>query len=76
MATDTIRVAVIIPVYNTPATFLQEALDSILTQTPTALNCELRIFLHNDGSNLPETVDTLKQYSEKYPSYVHLGTPF
>jgi glycosyltransferase involved in cell wall biosynthesis len=69
MAAQALKVAVIIPVYNTTELFLQESLDSILAQDQADLNLDIRIFIHDDGSSLPETASTLKHYQSRHPRY-------
>ena len=63
MAVASVKVAVIVPVFDTPSAFLSEALDSILAQTLDRSKFELQIFVYDDGSQLPETLSTLDNYA-------------
>lgn len=63
MSDASIRIAVIIPVYNTPATFLKESIESILSQDLNGLPVEIRTFVRDDGSTQRETVELLEQYA-------------
>ena len=64
------QVAVIVPVYNTPAAFLREALDSIAQQNIAGAHFLLRIFIHDDGSTVSETLDVLAEYEQNSSLYV------
>lgn len=64
------QVAVIVPVFNTPASFLREAIDSIAQQELSGSYFLLRIFIHDDGSTLSETVDVLAEYEKNSSLYV------
>lgn len=72
MEKDAIKIAVIIPVYNTPASFLKESIDSILNQDCTGLHYNLRTFIHDDGSSLPEIAEVLQQYLFSSSKYVKI----
>lgn len=63
-----IKVAIIIPVYNTPDRFLREALESCFNQENSF---QIRVFLFNDGSTETGTLQTISEFQSKYdPSYV------
>lgn len=76
MAVASTKVAVIVPVYDTPSAFLREALDSIVAQTLDRSKFELQIFAYDDGSQLPETLATLEEYASQGHMYAiqHLST--
>ena len=57
----TIKVSIVVPVYNTPIRYLQEMIDSVLNQTYA--NIELCLF--NGGSNKQEVDDIIKQYQNQ-----------
>lgn len=65
MAVSSVKVATIIPVFDTPSEFLKEAIDSVLTQTLERTKFELQIFVYDDGSQLAETLTTLEEYEAK-----------
>ncbi len=56
----------IIPVYNAPAKLLKECLESLLNQSYK----NFEICLCDDCSNLPETIETLKEYEKN--SQIHI----
>lgn len=70
MACSKIKVATIVPVFDTPSEFLREALDSIVGQTLDREKFELQIFVYDDGSQLEETLTTLQEYTSKGLMYV------
>ena len=59
---NTNTIAVIVPVYNPPLTFLQECLDSVLNQT--ARNWQLVV--SDDGSTTPEVTEYLDQFTAQH----------
>lgn len=70
-----LKVAVIVPIYNTPSAFLTEAVESIVGQDLAGCKIQLRIFLHDDGSSIAETLGVLAEYEKNTALYVCLG-PF
>lgn len=62
-----IQVSIIVPVYNTPKSYLRECIDSLLAQTLDS--CE--IILVNDAST-DDTLSYLGQYADRYPQKIRL----
>lgn len=60
------KLTVLIPVYNTGAAHLIEAVDSILNQTQPEQRLHHEIILINDGSTEPETKKALTLLSDLY----------
>ena len=54
----TVKVSIVVPVYNTPIKYLKEMIESVLNQT--YFNIELCLF--NGGSDKKEIDDMIKQY--------------
>nr|MCH9676934.1 glycosyltransferase [Actinomycetes bacterium] len=63
---NTNTIAVIVPVYNPPLTFLQECLDSVINQS--ARNWQLVV--SDDGSTTPEVTNYLTQFT-----HIHKDDP-
>lgn len=77
MTDKPVKVAVIIPVFNTPVEFLREAVDSITSQLINRDLYSLNIFVHDDGSSLPETISYLDECNKNgimYVSDMHLSS--
>jgi glycosyltransferase involved in cell wall biosynthesis len=59
------KISVIIPVYN-GAKYLRECLDSVVNQTLGIENIEVIVV---DDSSTDNSVDIIKEYASKYPSF-------
>ena len=55
------KIAVIMPIHNTPANYLQEALESLKSQVFQ----KFRLICVDDGSTNPGTIQILQEWSEK-----------
>ena len=55
------KISVLMPVYNTSAEYLQEAIESILNQTFT----DFELLILDDGSDHEDTLHVLSDYSQK-----------
>ena len=61
------KVSVLMPVYNTQADFLTEAIDSILNQTFT----DFEFIIIDDGSTHPDVKKVIHSYKDKRIKYVY-----
>jgi glycosyltransferase involved in cell wall biosynthesis len=72
MDDTSIKVAVIVPVFNTPSSFLQESINSIIGQEYNGLKLVIRLFIHDDGSTASETLDMLNNLEQSDSRYVNI----
>lgn len=60
------KISIVVPTYNTPLNFLIEMIESVINQSYP--NWELCIA--DGNSNNKETINALKEYSNKYPNII------
>lgn len=56
-------ISVLMPTFNTPARYLRLAIESVLRQTYQGW----QLCIYDDGSSLPETLETLREYEGREP---------
>lgn len=61
MTQTSLKVAVIVPIYNTQVEFLKESIQSIFEQKQGKIAFVYKIFLYDDGSHQIETLQYLNE---------------
>ncbi|MDP9958436.1 glycosyltransferase family 2 protein [Chryseobacterium lathyri] len=66
--TDSLELSIVIPVYNTPLTYVKECLESI---DRAQIEYSYEIIIVNDGSTDYELMNFLKEYKNPYTIIIH-----
>ncbi|MGG5209008.1 glycosyltransferase family 2 protein [Chryseobacterium sp. MIQD13] len=68
METNSLKLSIIIPVYNTPLTYVRECLKSI---AEAQIRYSYEVIIVNDGSTDNELVGFLKEYKDSHAIVIH-----